>query len=50
MSRLTKISSGLFAFFIVITVLHVWQNIGFDKLWFIKNGEDRLQVGFLPVT
>ncbi|MEW6734453.1 MAG: hypothetical protein AB1489_24210 [Acidobacteriota bacterium] len=38
--------------FIVITLLHVWLNIGFSKLGFTVEKQEKttFKVGFLPVT
>jgi hypothetical protein len=40
---------------VVITVLHIWQNVGFDRLvpkWLSHDEEEtaKFKVGFLPVT
>ena len=52
MSKGLKIILTVIAIFIGISILHVWLNIGFDKLGFGKRAEDEasFRVGFLPVT
>lgn len=51
-SKGPKILLGVFAAFIGLTVLHLWLNIGFDKV--LPNSADSsaasYRVGFLPVT
>jgi hypothetical protein len=37
--------------FLSISILHVWLNIGFDKLGFTQTAQaETFRVGFLPVT
>lgn len=52
MSKGLKIIVTVLAIFIGISILHVWLNIGFDKLGFGgRAGDERsFRVGFLPVT
>ena len=55
MSKLTKIAIGAVGFWIVLTLLHGWLNLGIDPASLLgkKNGvaeEARFRVGFLPVT
>ena len=52
MSKGLKIVLIVIAAFIGISILHVWLNIGFDKLGFGQRveGESSFRVGFLPVT
>ncbi|HYP26938.1 MAG TPA: hypothetical protein VE262_09485 [Blastocatellia bacterium] len=52
MSKNLKILLAVIAAFSAISILHIWLNIGFDKLGFggQSNGQAILQVGFLPVT
>ena len=49
MSKLTKIAIGAVGFWLVLTLLHAWLNLGIGQ----KKGvaeEARFRVGFLPVT
>ena len=56
MSKLTKIALGSVCFWLVLTLLHAWLNLGLDPASLLggkKNGvaeEARFRVGFLPVT
>jgi len=52
MSQSLKIVLVLLAAFLGITALHVWLNIGFDKLGLTKQGRtvSAFRVGYLPVT
>jgi hypothetical protein len=46
-----KLISSLLVSFAVITLLHVWLNIGFSNIWGRgANGHEPMRVGFLPVT
>jgi hypothetical protein len=37
--------------FLSISILHVWLNVGFDKLGFTRTAQaETFRVGFLPVT
>lgn len=52
MSKALKIVSIVLVAFVSITILHVWLNIGFDRLG-LRGGENAVssfRVGFLPVT
>ena len=52
MSKWKKLLSGLLASFLCLALLHVWLNIGFDKLglgW-TDDEKNTFRVGFLPVT
>ena len=56
MSKLTKIAIGSVAFWLGLTLLHAWLNLGFEPASLFgmkKKGvaeEARFRVGFLPVT
>ncbi|HVG09012.1 MAG TPA: hypothetical protein VNM67_15010 [Thermoanaerobaculia bacterium] len=55
MSKLTKIAIGSVGFWIVLTLLHAWLNLGIDPASLLrkKTGvaeKARFRVGFLPVT
>lgn len=52
MSKGIKIVSGVLGTFLVIAALHVWLNIGFEKIGFNAANAKRgsIRVGFLPVT
>ncbi len=52
MSKALRLVLGVFAAFLTLTILHVWLNIGFEKLNFIagQKSEESFRVGFLPVT
>ena len=52
MSKGTKLVSSVLVAFACITLLHVWLNVGFDKLGITGSGQagSSLRVGFLPVT
>jgi hypothetical protein len=46
-----KLGVPVLAAFIAVTFLHVWLNIGFEKLGFVsKSDESSFRVGFIPVT
>jgi hypothetical protein len=49
MSKLTKIAIGSVSFWLALTLLHAWLNLGIG----LEKGvaeEARFRVGFLPVT
>jgi hypothetical protein len=52
--RLKKISLVVIGLYVGLSVFHVWQNIGFEKLGLggLKTATEatRFRVGFLPVT
>lgn len=52
MSKMSKLTCCVLLAFSAITVLHVYLNIGFDKLRLGAAGREAnsLRVGFLPVT
>ena len=52
MSKGVRIITGMLAAFAGISFLHIWLNIGFEKLGFKSSdkSEASLRVGFLPVT
>ncbi|HEX8089162.1 MAG TPA: hypothetical protein VF762_09940 [Blastocatellia bacterium] len=55
MSKGLRLTLGVVATLACVTLLHVWQNIGFDRLklaWLKGEGrqEEKFFVGFLPVT
>jgi hypothetical protein len=56
MSKLTKIALGSVGFWLGLTLLHAWLNLGLDPASLLgtkKKGvaeEARFRVGFLPVT
>jgi hypothetical protein len=56
MSKLTKIALGSVGFWLGLTFLHAWLNLGFEPASLLgakKKGvaeEARFRVGFLPVT
>jgi len=51
MSKGLRLSLGVLAAFLCLSFLHVWLNIGFDKLGlFSDESEESFRVGFLPVT
>jgi len=55
MTKLTKIAIGSVGFWLVLTLLHAWLNLGIEpsSLLHRKKGvaeEVRFRVGFLPVT
>ena len=52
MSGLWKVNATMIMWFFTITILHVWQNIGFENVRFFKKEErtEKFRVGFLPVT
>jgi hypothetical protein len=52
MTKNSKLIGGVLLAFAIISLLHLWLNIGFDKLGFgsSERAENSLRVGFLPVT
>lgn len=55
MNKLAKTCLYVFTAVAAIAVLHIWQNVGFDrlKLKLLSRGEvatETFRVGFLPVT
>jgi hypothetical protein len=58
LSKPTKIITSILTGFLIISLLHVWLNIGLEKVpllsRFIKNQQEesvkKFAVGFLPVT
>ena len=52
MSKLTRIFLCVLAAFLAVSFLHVWLNIGFDRLPFSRAAvkKESFRVGFLPVT
>ncbi len=52
MSKGLRLVLSVFVAFLGLSLLHVWLNIGFQKLNFLasKSGETAFRVGFLPVT
>lgn len=57
MSKLSKVALGSVGFWMALTVLHLWLNLGLDprvalglKKEGITEGTARFRVGFLPVT
>lgn len=58
LSKPTKIITSILTGFLIISLLHVWLNIGFEKVplfkALVKNQQEksvkRFAVGFLPVT
>jgi hypothetical protein len=52
MSKGLKITLGVLVSFVALSFLHLWLNIGFDKLGFTKSekASSTFRVGFLPVT
>ena len=52
MSKLTRIFLCVLAAFLAVSFLHVWLNIGFDRLPFSGAAvkKETFRVGFLPVT
>lgn len=49
MSAVYKVLLGVLAFVATISGLHVWLNIGWDRLLAGRTDEN-FRVGFLPVT
>jgi hypothetical protein len=51
-SKLTRIFLWVLAAFLALSFLHVWLNIGFDRLPFSGAAvkKETFRVGFLPVT
>ena len=52
---LKKITLYVLGIYLVLVVLHLWLNIGFDKLGLgssktIAGETERFRVGFIPVT
>ena len=48
-----RIAASVAVVYVGITALHLWLNIGFDRLGFAspqKKAEEPLRIGFLPVT
>jgi hypothetical protein len=56
MSKLTKIALGSVGFWLGLTILHAWLNLGFEPASLLGTQkkevaeEARFRVGFLPVT
>jgi hypothetical protein len=51
MSKGTKITAVILGELLVISILHIWLNIGFDKLGLgSSSAKMTFRVGFLPVT
>jgi len=51
MSKGLRLSLGVLAAFLCLSVLHVWLNVGFEKFGlFSEEAEASFRVGFLPVT
>ena len=56
MSKLTKIAIGSVGFWLVLTLLHAWLNLGLEPASLLRMKEKgvaeeaRFRVGFLPVT
>jgi hypothetical protein len=54
MNKLAKVCLYILAAVVAVTGLHIWQNVGFDRLtakWSHGNADTaRFKVGFLPVT
>ena len=53
MSKRLKIMLSVVGVVAALGVLHIWQNVGFEKLGLggaKKAGEENFRVGFLPVT
>jgi hypothetical protein len=52
MSKGLRVVLAVLAGFLCISLLHVWLNIGFEKLAIVgtKRGSSSLRVGYLPVT
>lgn len=52
MSKGLRLVLGILVAFLGLSLLHVWLNIGFQKLNFISRGkaDSSIRVGFLPVT
>jgi hypothetical protein len=54
MNKLSKLCVYIMTAIVALTVLHIWQNIGFERIrpkW-LSGGEAEtiFKVGFLPVT
>lgn len=56
MSKLTKVALGSVGFWLGLTFLHAWLNLGFEPSRLLDGKtkgvaqEARFRVGFLPVT
>ena len=51
MSKAKSIPAIILAEVLVISFLHIWLNIGFDKIGLAKSDKaESFRVGFLPVT
>ncbi len=53
MSKRVKIILSVLGFFVAVSVFHLWQNVGFEKLGLGSKEsaeETKFRVGFLPVT
>jgi len=54
MTKLTKIALGSVGFWLGLTILHAWLNLGLNPSNLLKEKgvaeEARFRVGFLPVT
>ena len=52
MSKGFRLMLSVFVAFLCLSILHIWLNIGFQKLNFIGRQQTKssLRVGFLPVT
>ncbi len=51
MSKFSRLVLSVFVAFLGLSLLHVWLNIGFDKLGFTADQRaETFRVGFLPVT
>ncbi len=52
MSKGLKITLAVLVSFLGLTFLHLWLNIGFDRLGWTKSdkAQSSFRVGFLPVT
>ena len=52
MLNFRRLTTYSFVSFAIITLLHVWLNIGFNKLGLggSADGHEAMRVGFLPVT
>ncbi|HWM92892.1 MAG TPA: hypothetical protein VN493_19165 [Thermoanaerobaculia bacterium] len=55
MSKLMKVALGSVVFWLGLTILHAWLNLGFSPASLLSKKkevaeETRFRVGFLPVT
>ena len=53
MNKLAKVCLYILTAVVAITFLHIWQNVGFDRLrpkWLSQGEAATFMVGFLPVT